>query len=241
MEQILTSKKIVERNLSIVKHINDKYVLFKDENKTTVDNGKPNVSSVYGVTTIDKLMSVIGDKTVPHLIDIPNDSKKIPYSVTLIPSEDLEKLKNGAVHFANYKFPYTFDEIGDDTDMVYVLVRTYDFTLRDMDEKLITLPITLNYLDGCLDNEHYNLDKVLEIIKDNLSHFVTVCGDDASLIKIDKIPYYDADENRSKTINCKYLPTDEEYKEFVYRDDYFSWYGKILDKWFSECKKGVAD
>lgn len=53
MEQILTSKKIVERNLSIVKHINDKYVLFKDENKITVDNGEPYVSSVYGVTTSD--------------------------------------------------------------------------------------------------------------------------------------------------------------------------------------------
>ena len=76
MEQILTSKKIVERNLSIVKHINDKYVLFKDDNKTTVDNGNPNVSSVYGVTTIDKLISVIGDKTVHYLIDIPNDPKK---------------------------------------------------------------------------------------------------------------------------------------------------------------------
>ena len=240
MKQILTSKTIVERNLSIVKHINDKYVLFKDENKTTVDNGKPNVSSVYGVTTIDKLMSVIGDKTVPHLIDIPNDSKKIPYSVTLIPSEDLEKLKNGAVHFANYKFPYTFDEIGDDADMVYVLVRTYDFTLRDMDEKLITLPITLNYLDGCLDNEHYNLDKVLEIIKANPSRFVTSDGGDASLIEIQNIPYYNADKDRTKFINCKYLPTAEEYKEYFYSKHYLR-YDKIVEKWFSECKKEVTD
>ena len=60
MEQILTSKKVVERNLSIVKYINDKYVLYKDENKITVDDGEPNVSSVYGVTTIDKLRKVKG-------------------------------------------------------------------------------------------------------------------------------------------------------------------------------------
>ena len=65
MNQILTSKKVVERNLSIVKHINDKYILFKDENKITVDDRKPNVSSVYGVTTIDKLMSVKGYGEVP--------------------------------------------------------------------------------------------------------------------------------------------------------------------------------
>lgn len=240
MEQILTSKKIVERNISIVKHINVKYVLFKDENKITIDDGKPKVTSLYGVTTIDQLMSVRGDDSVPHRIIIPGDSKKEPYFVRLIPTEDLEKLKNGVVHFGNYNFPYSVNEISD-TDMVYVLVRTYDFTLRDMDEKLISLPITLSYLDGYLDNEHYNLDKVLEIIKDNPSRFVTVNGDDASLIKIENIPYYNADENRTKFINCKYLPTDEEYNEFVYTDSFYIRYNKILDKWFSECKKEVTD
>ena len=242
MEQIMASKKIVERKLSIVKHINDKYVLFKDENKITLDNGKPNVSSVYGVTTIDQLMSVRGDNAVPQRIIIPDDSKKEPYFVVLIPTEDLEKLKNGVLHFSNYNFPYSVDEISG-TDMVYVLVRTYDFTLRDMDEKLIPLPINLNYIDGCLDNEHYNLDKVLEIIKANPSRFVNVDGGDASLIKIENFPYYNAGENKTKFIDCKYLPTAEEYNEFVYRgrDDYFSWYNKILDKWFSECKKEVND
>lgn len=242
MEQILTSKKIVERNLSIVKHINDKYVLFKDENKITLDNGKPKVTSLYGVTTIEQLMSVRGDKEVPQRIIIPDDSKKEPYFVVLIPIDDLEKLKNGVLHFSNYNFPYSVDEISG-TDMVYVLVRTYDFTLRDMDEKLIPLPINLNYIDGCLDNEHYNLDKVLEIIKANPSRFVNVDGGDASLIKIENFPYYNAGEYKTKFIDCKYLPTDEEYNEFVYRgrDGYFSWYNKILDKWFSECKNEVND
>lgn len=243
MEQILTSKKIVERNISIVKHINDKYVLFKDENKTTLDNGKPNVSSVYGVTTIDQLMSVRGDNAVPQHIIIPNDSKKEPYFVALIPSEDLKKLKNGVIHFAHYNFLYSVDENSAGADMTYVLVRNYDYTLRDMDEKLIPLPITLNYIDGNLDNEYYDLDKVLEIIKANPSRFVTVDGGDASLIKIENIPYYNADDNKTKFIDCKYLPTDEEYNEYVYRDgdSYFSLYNKILDKWFSECKKEVTD
>lgn len=240
MEQILTSKKIVERNLSIVKYINDKYVLFKDENKITVNDGNPKVTSLYGVTTIDQLMSVSGDDVVSQHIIISNDSKKEPYFVRLIPTEDLEKLKNGVIHFGNYNFPYSVGEISS-TDMVYVLVRTYDFTLRDMNEKLISLPITFDYTDGYLDNEHYDLDKVLEIIKANPSHFVTVNGDDASLIKIENIPYYNADENKTKFINCKYLPTDEEYNEYVYKDSYFSWYNKILDKWFFECKKEVTD
>lgn len=241
MEQILTSKKIVERNLSIVKHINDKYVLFKDENKTTVDNGNPNVNSVYGVTTIDQLMSAIGDDVVPHRIIIHDDPKKEPYFVMLIPTEDLEKLKNGVIRLANYNFPYSVEKNVAGDDMVYVLFCTYDFTLRDMNENLIPLPINLNYIEGYLDNEHYDLDKVLEIIKANPSRFVDVDGGDASLIKIDNIPYYNADENKTKFIDCKYLPTDEEYNEYVYRDDYFSRYDKILDKWFSECKKEVTD
>ena len=228
MEQILTSKKIVERNLSIVNRINDKYVLFKDENKVIVDDRKPNVSSVYGVTTIDKLMSVKGYGEVPHLIVIPNDPKKEPYFVTSIPTKDLEKLKNGVVHFGHYNFPYSVDENACDADMVYVLVRTYDFTMRDMDEKLIPLPVSLNYID----NEHYDLDKVLEIIKDNPSRFVTVYGGDTSLIKIDG----DEDEDSIKFITCKYLPTAEEYNEFFYSNTY-SWYDKIFDKWFSKCKK----
>ena len=92
MKQILTSKTIVERNLSIVKNINDKYVLFKDDVKTTVDNGKPKVDSVYGVTSIDQLMTVRGNNAVPQHIIIPGDKTKEPYTVTAISSGDLEKL-----------------------------------------------------------------------------------------------------------------------------------------------------
>ena len=150
MEQILTSKKIVERSLSIVRYINDKYVLFKDENKITVDNGKPNVTSLYGVTTIDKLMSVRGYDEVPQLINISNDPKKEPYFVTSIPIKDLERLKKGVVQFAHYNFPHSVEDNVEDTDMVYLLVHTYDFVLRDMDEKIISIHISLNYID----NEH---------------------------------------------------------------------------------------
>ena len=232
MEQILTSKKIVERNLSIVKHINDKYVLFKDENKITVDNGNPNVTLFYGVTSIDKLMSVRGYDEVPQLINIPNDPKKEPYFVTSIPIKDLERLKKGLVQFAHYNFPHSVEENVEDTDMVYLLVHTYDFVLRDMDEKLIPLPISLNYID----NEHYDLDKVLEIIKDNPSRFVTVYGGDTSLIKIDG----DEDEDSIKFITCKYLPTAEEYNEFFYSNTY-SWYDKIFDKWFPNVKRKMTD
>ena len=239
MEQILTSKKIVERNLSIIKYINDKYVLYKDENKITVDDQNPNVSSVYGVTTIDKLMSVKGYGEVPYLIVIPDDPKKEPYFVTSIPTKDLEKLKNGVVHFGHYDFSFGVED-NTDTDMVYVLVRTYDFTMRDMNEKLIPLPISLNYIDGNLDNKHYNLGKVLEVIKANPSRFVTSDGGDANLIKIHNIPYYNADEDRTKFIDCKYIPTDEEYSEYVYGNHYLR-YDKIVDKWFSKCKKKVTD
>lgn len=242
MEQILTSKKIVERNLSIIKYINDKYVLYKDENKITVDDQNPNVSSVYGVTTIDKLMSVKGYGEVPYLIVITDDPKKEPYFVTSIPTKDLEKLKNGVVphNFENYNLKNSVDENACDADMVYVLVCAYDFTMRDMDEKLIPLPISLNYIDGNLDNKHYDLDKVLEVIKANPSRFVTSDGGDANLIKIQNIPYYNADEDRTKFIDCKYLPTDEEYSEYVYGNHYLR-YDKIVDKWFSKCKKKVTD
>ena len=239
MKQILTSKKIVERSLSIIKYINDKYVLYKDENKITVDDRNPNVSSVYRVTTIDKLMSVKGYGEVPYLIVIPNDPSKEPYFVTSIPTKDLEKLKNGVVHFGHYDFSFGVED-NTDTDMVYVLVRTYDFTMRDMNEKLIPLPISLNYIDGNLDNKHYNLGKVLEVIKANPSRFVTSDGGDANLIKIHNIPYYNADEDRTKFIDCKYIPTDEEYSEYVYGNHYLR-YDKIVDKWFSKCKKKVTD
>ena len=238
MKQILTSKKVVERNLSIVKNINDKYVLYKDENKITVDDGEPKVDSVYGVTTIDKLMGVRGYEEVPYLINIGDDKKEVPYTVTAIPSGDLEKLKKGVIHFGNYDFPC--DIKVDDADTVYVLVRTYDISLRDMDENLIPLPIGLNYIDGNLNNKHYDLDKVLEIIKANPSRFVTSDGGDASLIEICNIPYYNADKHKTKFINCKYLPTDEEYKEYFYSKHYLR-YDKIVEKWFFECKKEMTD
>ena len=154
--------------------------------------------------------------------------------------KDLERLKKGVVQFAHYNFPHSVEENAEDTDMVYLFVHTYDFVLRDMDEKLIPLPISLNYIDGNLDNKHYDLDKVLEVIKDNPSRFVTSDGGDANLIKIHNIPYYNADEDRTKFIDCKYLPTDEEYSEYIYGNHYLR-YDKIVDKWFSKCKKEVVD
>lgn len=177
-------------------------------------------------------MSVRGYDSVPNRIIIPNDPKKETYFVKSIPTKDLERLKNGVVRFAHYIFSHSVEENAEDTDMTYVLVSTYDFTLRDMDEKLIPLPISLDYID----EEYYDLDKVLELIKDNPSRFVTVNGDDASLIKIGG----DEDEDSIRFITCKYLPTDEEYNEFVY-GNYYSWCDNILDKWFSECKKEVND
>ena len=69
---------------------------------------------------------------------------------------------------------------------------------------------------------------------------MTSDGGDASLIKISNIPYYNADKDRTKFIDCKYLPTDEEYWEYVYGKHYLR-YDKIVDKWFSECKKKVTD
>ena len=239
MKQIFTCKKVVERNLSIVKHINDKYVLFKDENKMSVDDSEPISTSFYGVTTIDQLMGVRYYEEVPYLINVADDKKKVPYTVMSIPSGDLEKLKKGEVHFSHYDFPLGIEDNAG-TDMLYVLVRTYDFTIRDMDEKLIPLPISLNYIDGNLDNKHYDLDNVLEIIKATPSRFVTSSGNDASLIKIHNIPYYNADEDRKKFIDCKYLPTYEEYWEYVYGKHYLR-YDKIVDMWFSECKKKVTD
>ena len=104
MEHILTSKKVVERNLSIVKHINDKYVLFKDENKMSVDDSEPISTSFYGVTTIDKLRKVKGYDKVPYLINVDDDKKKEPYTVMSIPRGDLEKLKNGVIHFDFYAY-----------------------------------------------------------------------------------------------------------------------------------------
>ena len=231
MKQILTCKKVVERNLSIVKHINDKYVLFKDENKMSVDDSEPISTSFYGVTTIDQLMGVRYYEEVPYLINVADDKKKVPYTVMSIPSADLEKLRKGEIHFSHYDFPLGIEDNAG-TDMLYVLVCTYDFTMRDMDEKLIPLPISLNYID----EEYYDLDKVLEIIKANPSRFVTLCGGDASLIKIDG----DEGEDSIKFITCKYLPTDEEYNEFYYSNIY-SFYDKILERWFSKCKKEATE
>ena len=124
----------------------------------SVDDSEPISTSFYGVTTIDQLMGVRYYEEVPYLINVADDKKKVPYTVMSIPSGDLEKLKKGLIYFGHYDFPYDV-KVDDDVDTVYVLVRTYDFTIRDMDEKLIPLPISLNYIDGNLDNKHYYIEK----------------------------------------------------------------------------------
>lgn len=97
----------------------------------------------------------------------------------------------------------------------------YDSTWYEADGTLIPVGIHFCYMDGLMDNEHYNLDLVLEIL--SLRDDITWVGQ-----KVKAIPHYNASETRDRFVEFWWTPSLEQYK--LYRErDAFSRHAVVFD------------
>lgn len=110
-------------------------------------------------------------------------------------------------------------EIYDDVDNYeIVLFSLCAFTLMDVNENYIPLPIHIDYTVSNFSNARYNLDKVLAKLKND----ERILNRDN--IHISHIPYYNATRNSAETIEFDILLSDKEYnllqKEYLNTESY---------------------
>lgn len=229
MESLLNTKSSTERNITF-KKIGDDYAYFEDSYTTTYGDGETSTRVVRGITSMENLCQVKNMDSIPTSIRFVNSKD---YFVAMFTKEEYERLITGKVLFGNCTYDYRITEY-DPENYVYVLVCESDFTVRSLeDEKLIPIGIYRDYMNGHMDNANYDLDKCLERILSMPERFVPFAENHP--IAIEDIPYYNADDERNKTISFIMLPTQEEYEEYV-NGAYYYKDVTLMDKYFGEFK-----
>lgn len=205
----ISTTQIVDNKIYTREIPNTDLVVFRQIIETHVAGEVISSDIREGFTSISNLNSVQYGSFVE--IKIPF---KEAYNHTLYPvkisCENMKKVLNGEAHLMDkdiveYK-DYDIDTI---LNNEMFLMGTGREILYDRHYKLVVLPIYLDYVSGQLDNDHYNLDSAISILK-NDPHVIN-----RESIEIIDIPYYNADEYCNKTIELKYLPDADVYAKYL--------------------------
>lgn len=90
-----------------------------------------------------------------------------------------------------------------------------DGTINDFLGIYHSVGVHMDYLTGNISESHFDLEELLEILKKR-DDIVFIKG-----AKIENIPYYNAEEGRSKTINFIWYPKEEDYNKCLNENGYF--------------------
>lgn len=169
-------------------------------------NGEKFVEVYNGVTSIENIKSVNGLKNISNTIVAPKmyDQEAI---VTTISRENFKCVLNGKKHIYDAiedigKKNYAFNE-----NYMIVLWSPLSYKIADLHYNFISIPISFDYTDGCVDNGQYDLEKLLEKLKKDENVV------DRENLKISDIPYYNAEDGRDKYIKFKYLLSNDIYEK----------------------------
>lgn len=108
-----------------------------------------------------------------------------------------------SIQFEKNKYALIKDRIG------------LDGTINDFLGTYHSVGVRMDYLTGNISESHFDLDEFLELLKNR---------DDIVFLKeakIENIPYYNAEECRSKTINFIWYPKEEDYNKCLNENGYF--------------------
>lgn len=149
-----------------------------------------------------------------------------------IAKKDFQQVLNGEKHITDIIENTQINDLSFpiSNDYMLVLWNWKSYKIADLFYNFIPLPIHLNYMNGTVDNERYDLEKLLKKLKED-EHVIN-----RENLKITNIPYYNAEEDINQTIDFLYLLDKEDYQKTATMDNLFSTY-YILDKIDQEALK----
>ena len=180
-----------------------------------INEDEKSYTKIYkGVTSKENIHAVTGMKDIKDQIKAPKMYNKEAI-VAAINKNNYRKVMNGDLHITD-----AVEDLGciDYTEDKYILVlwNWGSYKIADLNYNFISIPINFGYVDGCVDNQRYDLNKLIEKLK-NDKH---VCY--RKELKITNIPYYNCDyENgKTKSIEFKYLLPNDIYNEIIGMDSF---------------------
>lgn len=233
--------KVFEYDSTIITHrtINTEEIegtdfVFYEDRREVNDDGNIYTRIYIGATSKENIESVTGLNNI-------NDNIKAPKmyegkaNIVAIDKDDYQKVMNGDIHITD-TIRYLKDIDYSDDKYILVLWNWGSYKVADLNYKFISIPINFGYIGACVDNERYNLNKLLEKLKND------ECVLHREELEITKIPYYNCDYEvgKTKSIEFDYLLSDDIYNEIMNMNmDTYEMKQYILDNIIGakECEK----
>lgn len=232
MKKLVESKSVVEINRRIeIEEINGTDFAYYVDTKEIETNGVFEKKIQKGVTSMENLKAVKEMEKINDIVVAPKMYEKDAIIVA-IAKKDFQQVLNGEKHITDIIENTQINDLSFpiSNDYMLVLWNWKSYKIADLFYNFIPLPIHLNYMNGTVDNERYDLEKLLKKLKED-EHVIN-----RDNLKITNIPYYNAEEDRNQTIDFLYLLDKEDYQKTATMDNLFSTY-YILDKIDQEALK----
>lgn len=232
MKKLVESKSVVEINRRIeIEEINGTDFAYYVDTKEIETNGVFEKKIQKGVTSMENLKVVKEMEKINDIVVAPKMYEKDAIIVA-IAKKDFQQVLNGEKHITDIIENTQINDLSFpiSNDYMLVLWNWKSYKIADLFYNFIPLPIHLNYMNGTVDNERYDLEKLLKKLKED-EHVIN-----RENLKITNIPYYNAEEDRNQTIDFLYLLDKEDYQKTATMDNLFSTY-YILDKIDQEALK----
>ena len=232
--------KVFEYDCEVITHrtINTEEIegtdfVFYEDVREIFDSGNFLEEVYKGVTSKENINSVIAMMNIENIVNAPRMYEKKAV-VAAINKDNYQKVMNGDMYIGDAiehlkNINYSEDKY------ILVLWNWLSNKIADLNYNFISIPIYFGYLNGSVDDSKYDLNHLLEKLKND----ERVCHREN--LKITDIPYYNRDyeERRTKQIKFSYLLTDKEYNDIVNINPTFKAVQYILNNIIGakECEK----
>ena len=207
MKKLIETETVIKtkRRIDIEKIEGTDFACYVDTREINTD-GIVELKVDKGITSLENLKSVKGLEKIEDKVSAPKMYEGYA-CVAAINKQNFKDVLIGKKHISeviedvsNLSFPIS-------NDWLLVLWNWGSYKIADLNYDFISIPIHLNYMNGGVDNEKYDLEKLLEKLKKD-KHVIN-----RENLKITNIPYYNAEEERDQTIDFLYLLDKEDYQK----------------------------
>lgn len=190
--------------------------VFYTETRNIDNNGEKSIEVVKGVTSVKNIETTTNLNYIKWSVDTPKMTEGRAV-VAAIHKNNFDILLQGKKYVSEVieslnSIYENNDSISD--DYMLVLWDVSSHKIADLNYNFIPIPIFLGYIEGSVDNETYDLEKLLEKLKDDENVV------NKENLSITDIPYYNAYEGRDKSIEFAYLLPTDIYQNVVCMDSY---------------------
>ena len=207
MKKLIEIETIIKTNrrIDIEKIEGTDFAYYTDTREINTD-GNVEVKTYYGITSLENLKSVKGLEKIEDKVFAPKMYEGYA-CVAAINKQNFKEVLSGEKHISEVVENISTLTFPISNNYLLVLWNWGSYKIADLNYDFISIPIHLNYMNGGVDNEKYDLDKLLKKLKKD-KHVIN-----RENLKITNIPYYNVEEERDQTIDFLYLFDKEDYQE----------------------------